>query len=1039
MADPKWRVELFSQLCVFRHGERMPNFGTRRVQLLLAYLAILPKRPHPREELVEAIWPDSDWELGRNRLSNALSMLRSFLEPTGTARGTVLCTSSAGVLLMPETVATDVAEFEAARVVARRMHPRAAITYLENAAKLYQGELLPGYYEDWVEAARQRLDTAYQEVLHRLIQTFAEQGNLDQAIYYAERGVAVNPFWEEAHLALINLYAAAGLPSVALRQYEALLRVYKELGDTPPPFVRDLLDQLRRTQSIPKPPAAFQALSDVPTVPSGFKKSLEISNNFWGREKDFTELLSLLLSGGVAPNLGMLVTLVGLAGTGKTRLAMELTQALRASFGPRVWFIPLAGLTEANQIGSAISEAMQLKGSPNDLLERCVQALGCEPAVLVLDNFEHLLEAGASLLKDILSRVPTLTCLVTSRRRLGVDRECEVLVEPLPVPLEEAAQPIDELMNCPSVQLFVSRAQAARRGFVLTAENSEAIASLCRQLEGLPLALELAAAWARVLTPAQTCKRLTRRLDLLVSREPGAYPHQASLRASLAWSWHLLGPGSQGLLATLSIFRGGWTLEAAEAIGADPLALEHLTQLHEHLLIASTENGAEMRFSMLETIREFASEQLAVDSAETVANRHAAYCLACAEEATPHLSGPSQDVWLKRLATETDNMRAALNWYAQTSPEEGLRLAVALSEFWLRRGDFQEGRRQLNTLMQPGKVTHLQAKALAAAGNLACNQGDYSAAQVLYQECRAIGESLGDKAITSSSLNNLGLVAQHFGQPDKARLLYAESLKIDRERGDALGVAKSLHNLGVFAYAEGDYPVAQQLWEEASGEYRRLGDALGEANALNNVGLAVRDQGHYNEARSLFEQVLQVARHFANDQLLSYAFNNLGMVADYQGDLDAAQDLYEQSLVLKRKLGLEKGISVTLSNLGTIRRKRGDFVGAQSSLQEGLNIRWKSQDRKGIARDLEEFGLLALACGDKAEALRRFGCAEALRIEIKFPRALPDCRDVNRELAALEAEIGKDNFAQLQAVGRATALVVTVQDCLKIGLPWPKS
>jgi predicted ATPase len=413
-----------------------------------------------------------------------------------------------------------------------------------------------------------------------------------------------------------------------------------------------------------------------------------------------------------------LVTLTGSGGSGKTRLAVEVARGLVEEFQGAVWFVSLADLSDARLIVESVRDALRLPRSPSmDPLEQVVAALGRQPALLLLDNFEHLLIHGAALVRDLLERVETLTVLVTSRQRLDLAGERELVVLPLPIP--RAADSVEELIRCESVQIFTDRAQAVRSEFEVTSANARAVAELCRRLEGIPLAVELAAARAQVLTPAQMLAQIADRFDLLVSRERDVPTRHRTLRAALDWSYQLLSPELQRLFARLSVFRGGWTAEATEAVCEEPKALDYLEVLRECSLVVAEEQTQEMRFHMLETLREYAREQLSPEERVVLEQRHAAHFLALAEQAMPELLGPKQGIWLARLEQEHDNLRSALG-ELETKHTELLQAALggtAVSTEW------QESPADVARLAKWGQIVEQLVRAYRYMGRGEAAQG----------------------------------------------------------------------------------------------------------------------------------------------------------------------------------------------------------------------------------------------------------------------------------------------------------------------------
>jgi len=981
-----WHITLFGGLRVQRGEQVITRFKYQKVGCLLAYLAYYPRQMHAREVLVELFWPESTLESGRANLSVALSSLRHQLEPPGTPAGSVLRADRYSLGLNPDMATSDVADFEQAL---RRAREAGSVTEraqaLERAIGLYQGRLLPGYYEDWVLAEQARLMGLFGDAAEALIRLREEEGDLAEALWVARHAVAVDPLREEGYEHLIRLLAAAGQPGAALQQYRALEHLFEaEMGAEPSAALRALARQIEKQfrlhshaavslPPVPMPPRASERPSSRSGLPetvtflltdiegfthlrqqAGFRTALRTYHRtlravfaeqggreikatggaflvsfpiarpalacaiasqqalaaqewpkgvgplkvrmalhtgdvgfkegdnhdpalrrasrmltaahggqillseatatlvrrdlgeetrltdlgayrlrdvpgaerlyqadypgmsaeafpplaaeagrpahlpsqltrFFGREEEIARLTELLTTGhrppttespssvvGGSSSVVRLVTLTGPGGTGKTRLAIEVAGRLAEAFGGAVWFVPLQDLTAPRLIPGAIVEGLGLPRSPGvELLQQAVNFLNGRdaPSLLVLDNLEHLLagarrkaEDGAAVVRALLERVPTLTCLVTSRRSLNLEGEREFPVRPLPVPEAEPQRHRDtedsqrafeprtthhapltpeQLMQFASVQLFLDRAQGVRPDFQVTPGNAARVAALCVRLEGIPLAIELAAARMQVISPTQMLSQLEGRFAFLVSRRRDVTERHRSLHAAIEWSYRLLPKELRRFFCRLSVFRGGWSLEAAEAVCEEPLALDYLAQLRECSLILSEETPQEMRFRLLETLREYADEQLSKEEREGACRRHATWFLGLAEEAHAPLFSENCSIWLDRLETEMENLRGALDWHqAQADSSPGLRLVVALHRYWDMRGYTQEGYERLKTMLRRGTdmtPDPLRARAFALVGHLAQRQGNYAEAAAWTEQQLAIARAMADK------------------------------------------------------------------------------------------------------------------------------------------------------------------------------------------------------------------------------------------------------------------------------------------------------
>jgi predicted ATPase/DNA-binding SARP family transcriptional activator len=1087
------------------------RFGRQKTGALLAFLAYYPQQSQLRDALIERFWPECDLPTARNRLSVALHSLRRQLEPPGVPAGAIIMADRSTVGLNAAVVATDVTDYEAAlQSAAHASSSTERARWLSQAVELYGGELLPGYFEDWVLQERQWLAERYFQALGQLLAHLEQTGDVERALEYARRGVAADPLREEAQRDLIRLLAAAGQPAAALRRYQELKRLFKQELDASPsaatcalareiaalveaqaePSVDEAFVPLlsvtpsaRRDVSPPAPlpvgtvtflmtdiegstarwertgeafaaalashhtllreefrrhggvevkdlgdgflvafAGAGDALSCVvasqralaahawpedvgalrvrmalhtgdvqpqdgdyhglvlhhaqrvlltahggqivcsegtatlvrrelepgvrlvdlgvyrlrdvssperlfqveylemvqrefppPRAEAGYVSHLPLQfTRFLGREEEIAQLRELLMAPGTR-----LVTLTGPGGSGKTRLALEVAEGLVEAWRGAVWFVPLEDLQQAWLMGEATRDALGLPpSSAGEPLEQVVGALARQPTLLLLDNFEHLMTEGAPLVRTLLKRVPSLTCFVTSRQRLSLAGEREFHVLPLRTP--NGATTPEQLIRFDSVRLFIDRAQAVRPDFQVTPANAAAVAALCNRLDGIPLALELAAARAQVLSPVQMLTHLEQRFAFLVSRRRDSDERHRTLRAALDGSYQLLSPELQQFFARLCVFRGGWRLEAAEVVcqtgGADGtscrpgsgLVLDYLEQLRECSLVQVEEGPVEMRFRMLETLREYAREQLTSEERTVLERLHAAYYLALAEETEARLTRPEQGAWLDRLEQEHDNLRAALDWAEESGQaERGLQLGGALWRFWYVRGYIAEGRRRLARLLAlPGAAGCPAARAnvLYGIGMLSYAQGDYQGARLFYQESLSVFRGLGDQQSIAALLTNLGIVTLYERDYETASALYQESLEIQRELGNQRGVVAALNHLGFAALRQSDYRTASALYQEILAIQRALSDQRGVVAALDNLGNLALRQDDFAAARALYQESLALWRALGNKRGIVAALHSLAEVAQEQGDDDAARSLFQEALKVEREL-----------------------------------------------------------------------------------------------------------------------------------------
>ncbi len=749
-----------------------------------------------------------------------------------------------------------------------------------------------------------------------------------------------------------------------------------------------------RLKDLRRPMHLYQLV--IAGLPSDFPplKSLEASPNnlpvqltsFIGRSKEMSEVKELL-------SKERLLTLTGPGGSGKTRLALQAAAEMIDQFHDGVFFVALAPISDPGLVASTIAQPLGLRETAGrSIVDSLKDYLQSKSVLLFLDNFEQVISA-APLITELLVSCSELKILITSREGLHISGEREYPVPPLGLPDLSQHPSLESLSQYAAVELFIQRAQAVKPDFNITNETAPAVAEICYRLDGLPLAIELAAARIKLLPPRAMLARLEHSLEFLTGGARDLPARQQTLRNAIAWSYDLLNEDDKKLFRWLSVFVGGCTLEAVETVAGEQLepisVLDRVGSLVDKSLLREVEETSnEPRYVILEVLREYGLEQLeASGEQDAIRFSHAGFFLGLAEQAAASLESAEQVLWMNRMEQEHDNLRSALEWSktAEGAGELCLRLASALGLFWETRGYFSEGRERLSAVLKTEAAqgrTAARASLLARAAELAYRQSDYP-------------------ATTSFA---------------------AESLAIYREVGDRQGMASALIKLANAATEVGDYVAASGHLEEALAIWRELDDKHGIARALISLGWNALRPGDYQLASTRLEEALALSRQLEDTRSMGFELSGLGEVALRQGESQRAARLVEESLELRRRLGNKWGIGVSLGILGWAALRQGDWDRAAARLGESLEVRREIGDKSGSTWCLERLAEVALGRGQAEKAARLFGAAAALRASIGSVMDAADRPEYESRIASLRGEMGEERFNSAWEDGRLLTL-----------------
>ncbi len=751
-----------------------------------------------------------------------------------------------------------------------------------------------------------------------------------------------------------------------------------------------------------------------------------------GRDQAIKESCDLLRD----PDIRLL-TITGPPGVGKTRLAIEVTSHISELFEDGAIFVDLAPLRDSAVVPQAIAQGLGLvdhAGSP--LLDQIQTRLRDTQLLLLLDNFEHVASAAPQI-GSMLSHCRDLKVLVTSREPLRLSWEHEYALPPLEAPDPAWLVRPEAALRYPAVALFAQRARAVQPGFSVDDDNGKAVAAICRRLDGLPLAIELAAARIRLFTPDALASRLSGGLELLTAGAQDVADRHRTLRTAIGWSYDHLTADEQRLLRRLAVFAGGFTLEAARAIGSDLSTdiVELVTSLvSKSLVMKVAQSGDGPRFTLLETVREFADTQLAADERRETRRLHGLFFLTMAEQAAREVTTARGRLWLARLEQETSNIRAALEWSHHDDPHIALRMIGALGRFWVLRGRFSEGRSWARAVIASARSDaepQVVAEALYFEGLLARGQGDYAEAIDRLKECLHIRQTLRDLGGASLALSYIALATYNQGDLAGARRCLEEALPLARASNDPEALGRALNGLGIVAQRQSEREAADAHFREALQLATGAGDLSAIAGVLTNLGSLARELGDYQTARRHQEQSVAMWREIGDRLSLALVLNNFGNVLRHLGESAAARAAYEESFSIARETGDRRRMGFALNGLGGLARDRGDAREAARIYAEALKIRQTLGEKFEIAKTLEDFAQMVARGRDPGVAVTLAAAATTLHRSAGAGAQRKD-RALQDAMAAARRALGDQAYASAWDVG----LAMSMDEAVELALTW---
>ena len=1041
-------ISLLGTFEVRLNNDPVHSFQTRTVQALLAYLVCAAKRPFrpgtvqafPREQLMELLWPGMPLKSSQGSLRQTVYRLRQALPEVAGRNGEpvpFLLSDRQAIQINPEAdYFADIHLF-----VSLIEHQP------EKAIELYRGDFLAEFFlpdsetfEAWANAQRELYRRQVLEVMEQVTAVSIENGTYKKAIHLAQRQLEIDNLRESSHRQLMEAWARNGRRQEALMHYENLCQLLQEeLAIEPGEETRNLIDAIRAD--------TFASATTRQTRLTNSKRVQPKHNlpqrltSFVGREKEIASITDLL-------NQHRLIMLTGVGGIGKTNLSLQVGRTLLDSFSDGVWLVELAALTDGELIAQTAVSTLNLPAPPTQPpLQTLLNYLQEKSCLLILDNCEHLINAAAQFGQTLLQTCPKLKILASSRERLGILGEVPFHVPPLSLPNASQELTLDEWQQYDALRLFVDRATAVLPDFHVTSTNLTPLLQICRHLDGIPLALELAATRVNLLTLAQIAERLDDRFRLLTEGSRTALPRQQTLRALIDWSWELLTVKEKLLFQRISVFVDGMGLEAVEAVCADDSLnaydiLDVLSKLvNKSLVIAQREQGEETRYYLLETIRQYAWEHLSITGQDIpFRQRHLEYFTQLSEKAEQALAGPDQVIWLNRLEKEWDNIRAALKWASEADIVKGLHLVANYRDLWFSRGNIGEGEGWAAQLLAHSEnlAPTIRAKALYVQGAFNCNMVKLEHGRKLLEESLSFYQLLEDENGIAFCLQGLGYVTNLMDKRNLAYSYLSDSLALFRKLDDKLGLANTLRLLGdIFVNNLNQFDEAIVYLQESHLLYRELGHLQGINDVSRTLGQLALKQGDYDTARLYLEECL------VYDQLLhqvagGWLFVVLGELNYRLQAYEKAQDYLESAILISKESGVKNMQYWGQAFLGYCFLWWGKLMQARTFFIESQQQFKDVGQMNGVNFATEGLAILAVHGQQPEVATRLLAWTDASREAIQDPRPPSEQADVDRATQSILQMIEKETYAAAYAAGQLLTIEEVIALALTVAPPSPE-